>query len=64
MKSIEAESCSDYVYMLVKIPTKYCVSMLMGGLKGMSTLMIIDKRENLEHKYRRRQFWGQEYNMD
>ena len=40
---IEAELCPEHVHMLVSIPPKYCVSQIMGYLKGKSSLMIFDR---------------------
>ena len=53
---IEAECCRDYVHMLLKIPTKYSVSQIMGYIKGKSSLMIFDRHANLKYKYGNRHF--------
>ncbi|MDK2919461.1 MAG: REP-associated tyrosine transposase [Candidatus Petromonas sp.] len=39
---IEANACVDHIHMLVKIPSKYSVSSIMGYVKGKSTLMIVN----------------------
>ena len=39
---VEAQSCPDHIYMLVKIPPKISVSSFMGYLKGKSSLMIFE----------------------
>lgn len=43
--------------MLIKIPPKYCVSQIMGYLKGKSSIMIFDRNSNLKYRYGDRKFW-------
>ena len=47
--------------MMLEIPPKYSISGFMGFLKGKSSLMIYEKRGNMKHKYRNRQFWCRGY---
>ena len=61
---IEAECCPDHIHMLVRIPPKYCVSEVMGYLKGKSSLMIFDRHANLKYKYGNRHFWCRGYYVD
>ena len=46
---IEAEACPDHIHMLVTIPPKTSVSSAIGGLKGKSSLMILDRFANLKY---------------
>ena len=43
--------------MLVKIPPKWSVSLIMGYLKGKSSIMIFDRHANLKYRYGNRKFW-------
>ena len=52
---------SDYVHMLVMIPSKLSVSSFMGYLKGKLALMIFDRHANLKYKYGNRHFWAEGY---
>ena len=61
---LEAECCPDHVHMLVRIPTKYAVSQIVGYLKGKSSLMIFDRHANLKYKYGNRHFWCRGYYVD
>ena len=61
---IEAECCSDHVHMLVAIPPKYSVSLIVGYLKGKSSLMIFDRHANLKYKSGNRHFWCRGYYVD
>ena len=61
---IEAELCPDHIHMLVRIPTKYSVSEIMGYLKGKSSLRIFDRHANLKYKYGNRHFWCRGYYVD
>ena len=61
---IEAESCTDYIHMLVRIPPKYSVSQIMGYLKKKSSLMIFERHANLKYKYRNIHFWCRGYYVD
>ena len=45
-------------YMLFRVPPKYCVSPIIGYLKGESSLMIFDRYTNLKYKYGNRYFWA------
>ena len=58
---IEAEACPDHIHMLVTLPPKYCVSQIMGYLKGISSLIIFDRHANLKYKYGYRHFWSRGY---
>lgn len=49
---IGAQLCSDHVHML------------MGYLKGKSSLMIFDRHANLKYKYGNRHFWVRGYLVD
>ena len=61
---IEAECMPDYVHMLVRIPSKYSVSEIVGYLKGKSSLIIFEKHANLKYKYGNRNFWCRGYYVD
>ena len=61
---IEAETCVDYIHMLVIIPPYISVAQFMGFLKGKSSLMIFDRHANLKYKYGSRNFWCREYYVD
>ena len=61
---IEAESCTDHIHMLVRIPPKYSVSEIMGYIKGKSSLIIFDRHANLKYKYGNRHFWCRGYYVD
>lgn len=61
---IEAESCTDHIHMLVRIPPKYSVSEIMGYIKGKSSLIIFDTHANLKYKYGNRHFWCRGYYVD
>jgi len=61
---VEAEICSNHIYMLVKIPPKMSISEFIGYLKGKSTLMIFERYANLKYKYRNRHFWCRGYYVD
>ena len=61
---IEAECCKDHIHIIVRIPTKYSVSQIVGYLKGKSSLMIFDKFANLKYKYGNRHFWCRGYYVD
>lgn len=61
---IEAECCPDHIHMLVRIPSKYSVSYIVGYLKGKSSLMIFDRHANLKYKYGNRHFWCRGYYVD
>ena len=47
---LEAEACPDHIHML-----------LLGYLKGKSSLMIFDRFANLKYKYGNREFWCRGY---
>ena len=61
---IEAEACTDHIYMLVSIPPHISIAQFMGYLKGKSTLMIFDRHANLKYKYGSRSFWCRGYYVD
>ena len=61
---IEAEACSDHIYMLVSIPLYMSVAQFIGTLKSKSALMIFDKHANLKYKYGNRSFWCRGYYVD
>ena len=47
---LEGHMMPDHVHQLLSIPPKYCVSSLMGYLKGKSAKMIFEKHGNLKYK--------------
>jgi len=61
---IEAETCPDYIHMLVSIPPNLSVAQFMGYLKGKSALMIFDRHVNLKYRYGNRHFWCRGYYVD
>jgi putative transposase len=50
--------------MLLEIPPKYCVSSIVGYLKGKSSLMLYERFPALQLKYRNREFWCRGYYVD
>ncbi len=46
--------------MYVSIPPKYCVSKVIGRIKGKSALMIFDRHPEYRKKYNRH-FWARGY---
>jgi len=50
--------------MLIKIPPTYSVSLIMGYLKGKSSLMIFDRHTDLKYKYGNSHFWCRGYYID
>ena len=46
----EAECCSDFIYMLVEMLPKMCVSGVVGCLKGKSSLMRYEQFGELKFK--------------
>ena len=61
---IQDKCCPDHIHMLVRIPSKYSVSEIMGYLKGKSSLIIFDRHANLKYKYGNRHFWCRGYYVD
>ena len=57
---IKAATLPDHVHMYVSIPTKYCVSKVIGRIKGKSALMIFDRHPEYREKYNRH-FWARGY---
>lgn len=46
---LETEACPDHIHMLVTILPKTSASSAIGGLKGKSSLMILDRFANLKY---------------
>ena len=61
---IEGEVCPDHTHMLLEIPPKIRASNYMGFLKGKSSLMIYESYEQMEFKYRNREFWRRGYDVN
>ena len=61
---IQAECCVDHIHMLVRIPSKYSVSEIMGYLKAKSSLIIFDRHANLKYEYGNRHFCCRGYYVD
>ena len=61
---IQAQCCIDHIHMLVRIPSKYSVSEIMGYLKAKSSLIIFDRHANLKYKYGNRHFCCRGYYVD
>ena len=61
---IQAQCCIDHIHMLVRIPSKYSVSEIMGYLKAKSSLIIFDRHANLKYEYGNRHFWCRGYYVD
>lgn len=55
--------CVDRVHLSVAIPPKLSISNFMGYLKGKSTLMIYDRRLELQSKWNKA-FWAREYYVE
>ena len=45
---MQAQCCIDHIHMLVRIPSKYSVSEIMGYLNAKSSLIIFDRHANLK----------------
>ena len=58
---LEGHMMPDHVHLLLSIPPKYCVSSIMGYLKGKSAMMIFKKHGNLKYKFGNRHFWATGY---
>lgn len=56
---IEGHLMPDHAHMLPVIPPKHGASSVMGCLKGKSSLIIFDKRDNPKHKFGDRRFWAE-----
>lgn len=50
---IKAATMLDYVHMYVSIPSKLCVSKVIGRIKGKSAMMIFDRHLEYREKYNR-----------
>ena len=61
---VEAECCSNHIYMLVEIAFHLSISSFIGYLKTKSSLMIFDRYANLKYKYGNRHFWCRGYFVD
>ena len=61
---LEANACTDHIYLLVSVPPYISIAQFMGFLKGKSTLMIFDRHANLKYKYGSRHFWCRGYYVD
>ncbi len=57
---IKAATLPDHVHMYVSISPKYCVSKVIGRIKGKSALMIFDRHPEYRKKYNRH-FWARGY---
>ena len=58
---LEANASSDYIHMLLKIPTKMSILYFRGYMKGKSTLLIFEDYINLKYKYSIRNFWSKRH---
>ena len=58
---VEANACIDHIHMCIKIPPKYSVAQIMGYLKGKSSLMLLERFQNLKYKFWSRTFWCKGY---
>ncbi len=61
---VEAEVCPDHIHMLLEIPQNSLHLILVGFLKGKSSLLIYQKYANMKYKYRNREFWCRGYYVD
>ena len=61
---VEAECCSNHIYMLVEIALHLSISSFIRYLKTKSSLMIFDRHANLKYKYGNRHFWCRGYFVD
>ncbi len=50
---IKAATLPDHVHMYVSIPTRFCVSKVIGRIKGKIALMIFDRHPEYREKYNR-----------
>ena len=55
--------CIDHVHLSVAIPTELSISNFMGYLKGKSTLMIYDRRPELQSKWDKA-LWARGYYVE
>ncbi len=60
---IEGAVCADHIHLCVEIPPKISISSFMGYLKGKSTLMIYDRRPELQSKWNK-SFWARGYYVE
>ena len=51
----------DHIHLVMEIPPKYCVSKIMGFLKGKLALRLFEKYEHLGRRYWGRHLWSRGY---
>ena len=60
---LEGHLCPDHVHMLLSVPLKYSIALVIGFLKGKSTIRIHRDVEKLQGCLRGRSFWARGYNV-
>ena len=60
---LEGHLCPDHVHMLLSVPPKYSIALIIGFLKGKSTIRIHRDVEKLQGCLRGRSFWARGYNV-
>ena len=58
---VEGNVQTDHVHMVLSIPPNYCVSRVLGILKGKSSIQIFRKFVGLRKKYYGQHFWSRGY---
>jgi len=58
---VEGNVQVDHVHMVLSIPPSYCVSRVMGELKGKSAIQIFRKFVRLRKKYYGQHYWSRGY---
>jgi putative transposase len=58
---LEGNVQPDHIHMVLSIPPNYCVSRVMGFLKGKSSIQMYRKFDGLRKKYYGQHFWSRGY---
>ena len=58
---VEGNVQTDHVHMVLSIPPSYCVSRVVGFLKGKSAIQIFKKFSRLRKKYYGQHYWSRGY---
>jgi putative transposase len=61
IRIIEGHACRDHIHMCLSIPPKYCVSTMIGLLKGKSASEVMSFGKPNKQMVRGRQFWARGY---
>ena len=58
---LEGNVQTDHIHLVLSIPPSYCVSRVLGNLKGKSSIQIFRKFVGLRKKYYGQHFWSRGY---